>query len=227
MPVRFGVSVPMVPVLTWSLTRPRPSSTLLRSRIPLLLPSSGLPRRVLSSGENMRSVRVNILDVTMHPDAIHRGGGQIIPTMRRATYAAMLLAEPRIQEPVFLVEIQCPENAIGGIYSVLNTKRGQVLLRSSAPVLLFSLSRLTFPSTSPSVSLVSLDRLLVVRLSPRWSSTTGPPCRVIPWIPPPSLVRLLSRPERDGVLRRTSPVTRSTMTSFKWCFNYLWYNIVL
>ncbi|KAF5113685.1 hypothetical protein DV495_002621 [Geotrichum candidum] len=84
-------------------------------------------------GENMRSVRVNILDVTMHPDAIHRGGGQIIPTMRRATYAAMLLAEPRIQEPVFLVEIQCPENAIGGIYSVLNTKRGQVLSEEQRP----------------------------------------------------------------------------------------------
>ncbi|KAM9921279.1 hypothetical protein OXX80_012210, partial [Metschnikowia pulcherrima] len=71
-------------------------------------------------GEDVRSVRINILDVTMHADAIHRGGGQIIPTMRRVTYASMLLAEPAIQEPVFLVEIQCPENAIGGIYSVLN-----------------------------------------------------------------------------------------------------------
>ncbi|ODQ81900.1 hypothetical protein BABINDRAFT_160131 [Babjeviella inositovora NRRL Y-12698] len=84
-------------------------------------------------GENMRSVRVNIMDVTLHTDAIHRGGGQIIPTMRRATYAAMLLAEPRIQEPVFLVEIQCPENAIGGIYSVLNKKRGQVISEEQRP----------------------------------------------------------------------------------------------
>jgi elongation factor 2 len=84
-------------------------------------------------GENLRAVRINILDVTLHPDAIHRGGGQIIPTMRRATYAATLLAEPRIQEPVFLVEIQCPENAIGGIYSVLNKKRGQVLSEEQRP----------------------------------------------------------------------------------------------
>ncbi|ANB12347.1 elongation factor 2 [Sugiyamaella lignohabitans] len=84
-------------------------------------------------GENMRAVRVNILDVTLHPDAIHRGGGQLIPTMRRVTYAATLLAEPRIQEPVFLVEIQCPENAIGGIYSVLNKKRGQVLSEEQRP----------------------------------------------------------------------------------------------
>jgi len=84
-------------------------------------------------GENVRSVRVNILDVTLHADAIHRGGGQIIPTMRRVTYASMLLAQPAIQEPVFLVEIQCPENAIGGIYSVLNKKRGQVISEEQRP----------------------------------------------------------------------------------------------
>lgn len=84
-------------------------------------------------GENMRSVRVNILDVTLHPDAIHRGGGQIIPTMRRVTYAALLLAQPAIQEPFFLVEIQCPENAIGGIYSCLNTKRGTVISEEQRP----------------------------------------------------------------------------------------------
>ncbi|KAH9065612.1 P-loop containing nucleoside triphosphate hydrolase protein [Lactarius vividus] len=76
--------------------------------------------------ENMRGVRVNVLDVTLHTDAIHRGGGQIIPTCRRVTYAACLLATPGIQEPVYLVEIQCPEGAIGGIYSVLNKRRGQV-----------------------------------------------------------------------------------------------------
>ncbi|EDO15161.1 hypothetical protein Kpol_543p4 [Vanderwaltozyma polyspora DSM 70294] len=84
-------------------------------------------------GEQMRSVRVNILDVTLHADAIHRGGGQIIPTMRRATYAGFLLAEPKIQEPVFLVEIQCPEQAVGGIYSVLNKKRGQVVSEEQRP----------------------------------------------------------------------------------------------
>lgn len=81
----------------------------------------------------MRSVRVNILDVTLHADAIHRGGGQIIPTMRRATYAGFLLADPKIQEPVFLVEIQCPEQAVGGIYSVLNKKRGQVVSEEQRP----------------------------------------------------------------------------------------------
>jgi elongation factor 2 len=76
--------------------------------------------------ENVRGVRFNIHDVTLHADAIHRGGGQIIPTARRVLYASMLTAKPALMEPVFLVEIQCPENAMGGIYSVLNRRRGHV-----------------------------------------------------------------------------------------------------
>ncbi len=56
--------------------------------------------------ENMRAVRFNVHDVTLHADAIHRGGGQIIPTTRRVLYACVLTASPRLMEPVYLVEIQ-------------------------------------------------------------------------------------------------------------------------
>jgi elongation factor 2 len=55
--------------------------------------------------ENMRGIRFNLEDVTLHADAIHRGGGQIIPTARRALYASELTAIPRFVEPIFLVEI--------------------------------------------------------------------------------------------------------------------------
>jgi elongation factor 2 len=77
-------------------------------------------------GENMRGVRFNIHDVTVHADAVHRGGRQIIPTARRVFCASVLTAEPRLLEPVYLVEIQCPESAVGGIYGVLNRRRGHV-----------------------------------------------------------------------------------------------------
>ncbi|KAH0843671.1 Elongation factor 2 [Fonsecaea pedrosoi] len=76
--------------------------------------------------EAMRSIRFNIMDVTLHADAIHRGGGQIIPTARRVLYAATLLADPGLLEPVYLVEIQVPEQAMGGIYGVLTRRRGHV-----------------------------------------------------------------------------------------------------
>merc|ERR1712141_252000 len=83
--------------------------------------------------ENMRGCRYDIHDVTLHADAIHRGGGQIIPTTRRVIYACALTAAPRLLEPVYLVEIQCPETAIGGIYGVLNRKRGIVFEEAQTP----------------------------------------------------------------------------------------------
>merc|ERR1711902_226710 len=83
--------------------------------------------------ENIRACRFNIYDVTLHTDAIHRGGGQIIPTARRVLYASMLTADPRLMEPVYLVEIQCPENAVGGIYGVLNRRRGHVFEEAQTP----------------------------------------------------------------------------------------------
>jgi len=76
--------------------------------------------------ENMRGIRFNIQDVALHADAIHRGGGQIVPTARRVFYASQLTAAPRFEEPVFLVEIQCPDDAVGGIYQCLSQRRGIV-----------------------------------------------------------------------------------------------------
>ena len=76
--------------------------------------------------ENMRSMRVNVTDSYLHPDSIHRGGGQIIPTSRRVYYAAQIKAEPRLQEPFFLVEITCPNEVSGNVYSCLTQKRGEI-----------------------------------------------------------------------------------------------------
>ena len=42
-------------------------------------------------------------------------------------YACELVSAPRFQEPIFLVEIQCPEDAVGGIYQCLSTRRGIVI----------------------------------------------------------------------------------------------------
>jgi elongation factor 2 len=77
--------------------------------------------------ELVRGARYNILDVTLHADAIHRGGGQVIPTARRVVHGSTLTATPRFQEPMYLVNIQCPETAIGAIYGVMNRRRGQVI----------------------------------------------------------------------------------------------------
>ncbi|RZB97304.1 Elongation factor 2 [Glycine soja] len=52
---------------------------------------------------------------------------------RRACYAAMLTAKPRLLEPVYLVEIQAPDQALDGAYSVLNQKRGHVFEECQRP----------------------------------------------------------------------------------------------
>jgi elongation factor 2 len=83
--------------------------------------------------ENMRGCRFDMHDVTLHADAIHRGAGQIMPTARRVLYACMLTAEPRLLEPIYQCEIQCPESAVGGIYGVLNKRRGHVYEESQVP----------------------------------------------------------------------------------------------
>jgi elongation factor 2 len=83
--------------------------------------------------ENMRGIRINIEDVVMHADAIHRGGGQIIPTARRVYYACELTAQPRLVEPVFQVDIQTVEHAMGGIYGVLTRRRGIIIGEENRP----------------------------------------------------------------------------------------------
>ncbi len=77
--------------------------------------------------EPMRSTRFNVMDATLHNDAIHRGGGQIIPTARRVMFAAELTGVPMLMEPVFLAEITCPIEAMSGVYLCLSQRRGEVV----------------------------------------------------------------------------------------------------
>jgi len=76
--------------------------------------------------ENMRAIRFNLMDCTLHSDSIHRGAGQIMPPTRRCCFAAEMTAKPTLQEPVFLVEITCPTDAMSGVYNCMNLRRGCV-----------------------------------------------------------------------------------------------------
>jgi len=76
--------------------------------------------------EAMRGIRFNLMDVTMHADAIHRGAGQIMPPTKRAMYACQLNAEPALLEPMFLCDITVPQCALNGVYTTLNQRRGIV-----------------------------------------------------------------------------------------------------
>lgn len=83
--------------------------------------------------EVCRSVIMRVIDVTLHADAIHRGAGQILPVARRVYYACMLSASPTLLEPIYLADISCPQDATGGIYGVLTTRRGHVFAEEMRP----------------------------------------------------------------------------------------------
>lgn len=87
--------------------------------------------------EPCRAMRFNVHDTNLHPDGIHRGGGQIIPVARRALYGAELLAAPKLQEPIFLIEITCPNDVVGTVYNVISMRRGNIeeeVCQTGAPV---------------------------------------------------------------------------------------------
>lgn len=77
--------------------------------------------------ENIRGMRFNIIDCELHTDAIHRGGGQLMPAARRLFYALELLSAPSLLEPIFSCDITAPSDCMGGVYQSLNTRRGEVV----------------------------------------------------------------------------------------------------
>jgi elongation factor 2 len=73
------------------------------------------------------------MDVVLHADAIHRGMGQLMPTSRRVIFASMLSGEPGLLEPVYLVNISVPQDAMGNVYGVLTRRRGHVFTEEQKP----------------------------------------------------------------------------------------------
>jgi U5 small nuclear ribonucleoprotein component len=82
--------------------------------------------------EPIRNVKFKVTDVSLADQAIYRGGGQIIPTTRRAVYSSFLMASPRLMEPIYSCEMLGPADAVASVYTVLSRRRGHVL--SDGPV---------------------------------------------------------------------------------------------
>jgi len=79
------------------------------------------------AGEPLHGVRFNLTDAILHADAIHRGGGQIIPSARRCMYLAVLHAKPTLLEPVFLAEIVTEQEIAGRIHPLVMRLRGYII----------------------------------------------------------------------------------------------------
>ena len=83
--------------------------------------------------EPIRNVKFRVLDAQIATEPIYRGGGQIIPTSRRAVYSSFLMGTPRLMEPMLLVEIQAPADAVQALYPVLARRRGHIVQDTPKP----------------------------------------------------------------------------------------------
>jgi len=77
--------------------------------------------------EPMRGLKVIIDDATLHEDSVHRGPAQIIPAVRRAIQAAVLLANPTLLEPLLKLEVRVPQEFMGGATKVIQGRRGRIM----------------------------------------------------------------------------------------------------
>lgn len=82
--------------------------------------------------EPIRNTKFRVTDVSLAAEAIFRGGGQIIPTARRAVYSSFLMASPRLMEPLYTVAMTGPADSVAALYTVLARRRGHVL--SDGPI---------------------------------------------------------------------------------------------
>jgi len=76
--------------------------------------------------EMWRGIRINIDDVTLHADAIHRGAGQVMPAAKKVFFGLQIASSPVLYEPMYLVDITVPNSALSGVYQTLNARRGCV-----------------------------------------------------------------------------------------------------
>ncbi|VVB76508.1 Elongation factor 2 [Candidatus Tiddalikarchaeum anstoanum] len=77
--------------------------------------------------EQVFGVKVELNDVVLHEDAIHRGPAQVIPAMRDGIKDAFRAADPIMMEPIQKIRIDAPMNCLGNISKLLLGRRGQLL----------------------------------------------------------------------------------------------------
>ena len=76
--------------------------------------------------EPAQKLKIRLVDVKLHEDAIHRGPAQVIPAVRSALKGGMLLAGDTLLEPMQKIQITVPTDYMGSATSQIQGRRGQV-----------------------------------------------------------------------------------------------------
>jgi elongation factor 2 len=76
--------------------------------------------------ELVQNLKIRLVDVKLHEDAIHRGPAQVIPAVRAAVKAGLLMAGDSLLEPIQKIQITVPTEQMGPATSQIQGRRGQV-----------------------------------------------------------------------------------------------------
>ena len=79
------------------------------------------------SREPCMNLKVTLVDIKLHEDAIHRGPAQVYPAVRDAIKEAFKSASPILLEPLQVHMLEIPEALMGAASKLVGSKRGQLL----------------------------------------------------------------------------------------------------
>ncbi|MFH1325144.1 MAG: elongation factor EF-2 [archaeon] len=77
--------------------------------------------------EPCMKMKVSLMDIKLHEDAIHRGPAQVYPAVREAIKEAMKTGGAAILEPLQIHVIDVPESFMGAVTKLVGSKRGQLI----------------------------------------------------------------------------------------------------
>jgi len=72
-------------------------------------------------------LKINLEDITVHEDPVHRGPAQILPMTWRPIWCAFLLSEPKLLEPLISFECKVPNDFVSPVISLVQKRRGKIL----------------------------------------------------------------------------------------------------
>lgn len=77
--------------------------------------------------EKCTKVKIKLMDVKLHEDAVHRGPAQVIPAVKRAILASMLYGDAVLLEPKQKLFISVAQEYMGAVSNDIQGRRGQII----------------------------------------------------------------------------------------------------
>ena len=72
-------------------------------------------------------IKINLEDITVHEDPVHRGPAQILPMTWRPIWCIILLSKPKLLEPILSFECKVPNTFVSSVLALVQKRRGKIL----------------------------------------------------------------------------------------------------